>query len=389
MITDAKIRALKPLTSRYTVTFERGLALEVMPSGTKTWKIRVKNRRVKIGTFPEMKLAAARELGARQGLLLKVEGVFAVKQALAAQAQRPPTVKEFGARYIEERLKKDRKNPRQMIRILEGTIYPLLGGQVMETVTGAQVRDLIFMRRDGGRPAAAAALRNLIKRLWDYAIVCDAARVNPAHAVPLKYITKSKSRRRVLTLAEIGKFLRALDASSKVSHRYKIALELLLLTMVRKSELRLATWQEFNFFSKEWEIPAEHSKTSRPHIVYLSALAERRAAELYSLASEKHNVEACILPAQGGVLAPISEVTLNAALARVKFGIPHFTIHDLRRTAATHLAEAGWPSDVIEKALNHTLKGIRGVYNRAEFATQRREMLEAWAQMVDEARRSR
>jgi integrase len=82
----------------------------------------------------------------------------------------------------------------------------------------------------------------------------------------------------------------------------------------------------------------------------------------------------------------MSASTLNAAMTRIKWGMPHFTIHDLRRTAATLLSEAGYAPDVIEKALNHTIKGVRGVYNRAEYADQRREMLQAWADMVDEWR---
>ena len=64
--------------------------------------------------------------------------------------------------------------------------------------------------------------------------------------------------------------------------------------------------------------------------------------------------------------------------------IPAFTIHDLRRTASTLLHENGWPSDVVEKALNHTIGGVRGVYNRAEYAPQRREMLQFWADTIEQ-----
>ncbi len=72
------------------------------------------------------------------------------------------------------------------------------------------------------------------------------------------------------------------------------------------------------------------------------------------------------------------------ALEGVNFPIPPFTIHDLRRTGSTILHERGFSSDVVEKALNHTIGGVRGVYNRAEYAEQRREMLQSWADYVDE-----
>jgi integrase len=76
--------------------------------------------------------------------------------------------------------------------------------------------------------------------------------------------------------------------------------------------------------------------------------------------------------------------TLNRALGRIPVKIEHFTVHDLRRTAATNLAEKEWNADWIEKALNHKLKGVRGVYNRAQYAKQRAEMLQAWADRLDE-----
>ncbi len=101
----------------------------------------------------------------------------------------------------------------------------------------------------------------------------------------------------------------------------------------------------------EWQIPAEHSRTFKPHIVYLSRQAVARFKELQALAGQD---------------------------------IPAFTIHDLRRTASTLLHENRWPSDVVEKALNHTIGAVRGVYNRAEYEPQRREMLQFWADCIEQ-----
>ena len=82
---------------------------------------------------------------------------------------------------------------------------------------------------------------------------------------------------------------------------------------------------------------------------------------------------------------PFAHNAINTALKTALAGqpIPAFTIHDLRRTASTHLHENGWSSDVVEKALNHTRGGVRGVYNRAEYAPQRREMLQFWADLIE------
>ena len=103
--------------------------------------------------------------------------------------------------------------------------------------------------------------------------------------------------------------------------------------------------------------------------------------ELKPLASSS----AWVLPGRGTLAKPFASNALNQALKVSLQGqeIPAFTIHDLRRTASTLLHEQGWVSDVVEKALNHTIGGVRGVYNRAEYAEQRRKMLQAWADYID------
>ena len=90
-----------------------------------------------------------------------------------------------------------------------------------------------------------------------------------------------------------------------------------------------------------------------------------------------------VLPGRSGPRKPFAHNALNKALNGVNFPIDPFTVHDLRRTGSTWLHEAGFASDVIEKALNHTLGGVRGIYNRAEYSSQRSEMLQFWADYVD------
>ena len=110
--------------------------------------------------------------------------------------------------------------------------------------------------------------------------------------------------------------------------------------------------------------------------------------EIHALAGGTELVMSC----RGRLARPFAYNAINSALKVALAGqdIPAFTIQDLRRTASTHLHESGWPSDVVEKALNHTIGGVRGVYNRAEYESQRREMLQQWAdfvsRLIDDAR---
>ncbi len=89
-----------------------------------------------------------------------------------------------------------------------------------------------------------------------------------------------------------------------------------------------------------------------------------------------------VLPGRGSLTRPFAANALNQAMGAMSFPIPPFTIHDLRRTGSTILHEQGFSSDVVEKALNHTIGGVRGVYNRAEYADQRKVMLQSWADYI-------
>ena len=160
---------------------------------------------------------------------------------------------------------------------------------------------------------------------------------------------------------------------------HKLALHLLILCMVRKSELTEAKWEEIDLDKAEWTIPGERMKKDKPHLVSLSRQAVAMLEELKGLASGSE----WVFPSRGDLQSPIAKSTLNVAIRALEIDVRDFVIHDFRRTASTHLHEAGFNSDWIEKSLAHETKGIRGVYNRAQYADQRREMLQWWADFVD------
>lgn len=154
---------------------------------------------------------------------------------------------------------------------------------------------------------------------------------------------------------------------------------LLLLTMVRRNELLESTWEEFNLDDALWTIPGERTKNGKAHVVPLSRQA---VAALHEL-KETYGGIGLVLPGRTPGKG-LSTGALHEAMTRNgSFGIARFTPHDFRRTASTILHEQGWNTDVIEKALNRTMKGVRGVYNKAEYLDQRREMLQAWANYLD------
>ncbi|ELO83276.1 TPA: site-specific integrase [Salmonella enterica subsp. enterica serovar Enteritidis] len=159
--------------------------------------------------------------------------------------------------------------------------------------------------------------------------------------------------------------------------RQTLALHLLIICMVRKSDLIEATWSEVNFNSLEWRIPGERMKMD--NLLPLSKQALAMFEELKFLAGDSPYV----FPSRNDHRRPISKTTLNCAVRTLDLNVRDFVIHDFRRTANTLLHEQGYNSDWVEKCLAHKIGGVRGIYNRAEYLNQRREMLQSWADFVD------
>jgi len=375
-MTDAAIAKLKLRNKRYAIGIARGLQLVVYPTGRRSWIFRYRfggrSRSLRLGCFPSIKIDRARRLALKCGLMLAMDRD---PGEAVRSARRNITVRELGARWVAEVVDKARKDPKAVTRYLGREVYPKFGARTMASITPWETQKLIFAKRDAGKPEAAAALRHMLKRLFDYAKACGVVATNPVELTPLRYVTQHKSRQRFLSEQELPVFFERLRRMARTG----IALELMLLTLCRKSEMRLCRWEHINFEKAIWELPAELSKMKTAHIFYLS----RQAVALFRRLKEMGGRAEVVLPMKDSLTEPIGAAVLNKAIARVKWGIPHFTPHDLRRTASTHLNELGYNPDWIEKALNHTPLGVRGTYNRAQFGTERRRMLQEWADWLD------
>ena len=382
-LADAQIKALKPKATRYLVSDGRGLSLDILPSGKMSWLFRYRLKgayeKVTLGRYPDLTLKAAREQ--RDALAGQVAGgssPAAEKRLARVGLVTDPTVREFGERYYTEQVVRNWKDPRDVRRYLDNEIYPSLGDTKLKDVTVLEVQALVYRKRDNGRIASAMQLRRVIKQMFDYALEVQLVTMNPAAMVATRYIGKARKRTRVLTPNEIKLYLRTIYQSN-MRRQFKLALHILLLTLARKSELLRARWEHINYETGEWLVPEENAKTGKPHIVYMSTQVAAMFQELKRLAGESEFV----MPGRSSIRKPFAENALNKALEGLTFDMDPLTIHDLRRTGATLLTEKGFNRDVIEKALSHEAKGIRAVYILAEYADQRKKMLQWWADYVD------
>jgi integrase len=239
--------------------------------------------------------------------------------------------------------------------------------------------------KDRGAPATAIHVRDIVKQIFAFAILHGEKVPNPAEDVGPASIATFVPKDRVLSPTEVRIMLKQLEHVPTLP-TIRLGLRLILLTMVRKSELQEAVWDEVDFENALWSIPKERMKRSKPHNVYLSRQSVDIMIALKTCAGNSRYV----LPSRYDADAPMSRATFNrittAVVLRAKEqGLPlePFTVHDLRRTGSTLLNELGFNRDWIEKCLAHEEgKSSRGVYNKAEYEQQRRHMLQEWADVV-------
>lgn len=390
MLTDTKLKNLKPQDKLYKVSDRDGLYVAVLTSGTVSFRYdyRINGRRetLVIGQYGRdgISLAEAREeLIAAKKLLKAGQSPAAAKRDGIKKIRGAETFAVHTDSYMKHVILADSTRAMKQV-VIDRDILPVLGNKMMTEITTSMVRDLCdrIVER-GGRATAVQARRSSAAYTvmpMTVVMVCLILRLT----LNLR-LSPYLNHERTLTPEEIGLFFRTLDAIGAMG-TMKMALKLVLITMVRKGEFTNATWDEIDFKKWTWTIPSDRMKGSRAHVIYLPKQAQDILVGLQMCAGGSEY----LVPGRYNFRKPLSNAALNSLIDRtVKIinedgeHIQGFTVHDMRRTASTLLHEAGYPSDWIEKALAHEQKGVRAVYNKAEYARQRAYMLQQWADMID------
>jgi len=392
MLTDAALKFLKPKKKPYKVADRDGIYVVVSPAGSITFRLdyRINNRRetLTLGRYGRdgVSLLKARELGmearrrVREGVSPAIE-----KQRDKARIKAAKTFADFGRKWIEEGRMAD--STRAMRRaIYERDVEPAFKNRMLTEIEPGDVRALCQLVKDRGAPATAIHIRDQINLIFAFARLHGEKVENPAKDVSPSSIWSFTPRERALSPKEI-RLLYPLLEQVPTLPTIRLGMKLILLTLVRKSELQDATWDEVDFVNAIWSIPAARMKASRAHNIYLSTQALDIMIALKTCAGNSPY----LLPSRYEADQPMSRATFNrvtmsiAERAKAQ-GLPlaPFTVHDLRRTGSTLLNEIGFESDWIEKCLAHVdRRTSRRVYNVAEYAQQRRHMLQEWADMID------
>lgn len=392
MLTDFALKQLKPKEKIYKVADRDGMYVAVAPTGQLTFRLdyRLNGRRetLTIGSYgPDgLSLSKARErcIEARRAV---AEGRSPAheKQREKRRLAGSETFGALGKRWLKDSGMAE--STRAMRKaVFDRDIYSTWKNRRLTEITPDDLRALCNKVKDRGAPATAIHVRDIVKQIYAFAILHGEKVANPASEVAPASIATFVAKDRALSPAEIRIALAELEHVPTLP-TIRLGLRLILLTMVRKSELLDAVWDEVDFENAVWSIPKERMKRRKPHNVYLSRQSFDILIALKTCAGNSRYV----LPSRYDADAPMSRATFNrittAVVERAKTqGLPlePFTVHDLRRTGSTLLNELGFNRDWIEKCLAHEEgRGSRGVYNKAEYEAQRRHMLQEWADAVD------
>jgi integrase len=419
---DKYIKSLEPAEKEYWIREGQGFAIRVYPSGEKGWyfiyTFEGRKRFMKLGSYdpkfevvsPDGKtkvgsLAYHRQKcsDARNKLSSGIDPLTEREQAKEERFN-APTVSEFVKDYVEKHAMKFKRSWREDERILSKEVVPLMGKRKVADVVKSDILRLLESILDRGSPGSANNSFQVIRKMFNFAVERDVIPFSPCNG--LKLPAPKKSRDRVLSESEIKTFWDNLP-NCAISEELKNALMLILITSQRPGEVVGIHTNEID--GDWWTVPAERAKNGKSHRVPLSPLAKqiiqqatahvKTAKKMPSKAKysgfifpcphirkiESISRHALSVATRRNLALPVTDESGNPVLGsdgeqliENRFGVDHFTPHDLRRTAATFMAKAGEMDEVIDAVLNHAKQGVIKVYNQYRYDKEKQMALKAW-----------
>ncbi|MBN3789316.1 integrase arm-type DNA-binding domain-containing protein [Burkholderia sp. Ac-20353] len=396
-LTDTTIRNTKPAEKPVKLFDGGGLFLLVTPVGQRYWRLKYrvsgKEKLLALGVYPEMTLAVARRKRdeAREKLAAGIDPGEAKKAEkrtarLNAENSLEAIAREWHAKYAPTW---SESHAARILRRLEVDAFPWLGGKPIADLAPPDVLDALHRVEKRGALETAHRLRANISQVCRYAVATGRAQrdvtadlrgaLPPVQQEHMAAITEPK---------RVAELLRAIDGYQG-TFPVLCALRLAPLLFQRPGELRAAEWTEFDLDTGIWEIPSERMKRTKQgkasggaHIVPLPSQAVAILRELHTLTGNSR----FLFPSVRTKDRPMSDNTVNSALRRLGYDGDTMTGHGFRAMARTILDEVhGVPVAIVEAQLAHAVKDPLGrAYNRTAHLAQRREMMQKWADYLDE-----
>jgi integrase len=390
-LTDTRIRNAKPTSKPFKLSDGGGMYLLVKPDGARYWRLDYrfagKRRTLALGIYPIVSLSTARSRrdDARASLAKDIDPSLAKKaNKRIAKLAGENTFEVVAREWLDNQ--RNELVPQYRARLqarLGADIFPQIGSRPIANIDAPELLEVLRKVERRGVLETARRLRQVCGQVFRYAIVTGRAKGDPS--ADLRGALKAPSRPRghkAMPLDEVSTFMHALGAYDG-DPRTHLALRLMVLTFARTQELRAARWSEFENLEGNdplWRIPSERMKLKREHLVPLAPQALEVLRELRGLLGS--DASPFLFPS-GSRDGCMSNNTMLYALYRMGYH-GRATVHGFRAMASTALNEMGFRPDVIERQLAHQEKNaVRAAYNRAEYLSERRAMMNHWADYVD------
>lgn len=350
MLTDIACKNAKPKAKPYKLSDSGGLYLEVMPSGSRCWRLKYrilyqeqrKEKRLSLGIYPQVSLKDARKKRDDAKELL-VDGIDPSREKQRIKQDKAKEQELTFARVAEDWYQGQQKqwkpqHAEKTWRRIEMHVFPTVGNIPVSELTARDVIRCIKRIEDAGAADIAKRAFQNIKRILDYAVLHDLTDRNVTYAIRTQDILSSPKVRHNphLEAHELPDFFKSL-AAYEGERQTVLALKLMFLVFVRHNELLHARWDEFHLDTAEWRIPAERMKMSKPHVVPLSKQALAILEELREL---NHPFE-LVFPQKRNPRKPMSNGGMTTALHAMGYK-GKLTVHGIRGTASTILNENGF-----------------------------------------------
>ena len=397
MAKDLTVKALenlKPGTTRREVPdgHTRGLFFVLQPSGAASWALRYRfagrPKKLTLGPYPAIDIKTARQRAAEAiQAVARGDDPGEAKQAAKAEARKAAEPQDKGfiesvtAQFIQRYAARNTKEKtcRETERILHREVLGAWRGRELASITRAEVHELLDGIVDRGATVQANRVLAALRRMCGWAVERGIIAASPCAGVRAPALEQNRDR--VLSDEEIVKLWAALD---KIGWPFGPGAKLLLLTGARREEVTSMTWSEIDLEARTWTIPKERAKNGVAHEVPLSDQAVQILKALPAVAHLK-GAPAFVFTTTGKT-AVSGWSRAKTQIDRELPAVPAWTLHDLRRTAASGMAGLGIAPHVVEAVLNHksgSIKGVAAVYNRYNYKDEKRGALAAWGRKVE------
>lgn len=410
-LTDMAIRTAKPKEKPYKLFDGGGLFLLVTPlkksgapkgGGGKWWRFKYrfggKEKLLSFGTYPEVPLLLARERRDTARRLV-AQGIDpgeerkAVKVVESGAGSFEAVAREWHTKFAN--VEWSEVHSKNILSRLEKNVFPWIGDRPVGEITAPEIIKMFRVVESRGHLETLHRTLANCGEVFRYAIYTNRGTIDPTYKMGEAFPKPIKRHFSAMTdPADVAPLLRAIDEYHG-SFVVKCALMLAPLVFLRPKELRLAEWSEFDLDQAEWVIPIGRMKRTRrdkeahPKVVHIVPLA-RQAVEILRDLQRLTGTGQLLFPSMRGKGRPISDATLTNALRRMGYNKDEMHVHGFRAMARTMIRqELKLDAEWIERQLSHAVKGpLGGAYDRTTHLPERRKMMQAWADYLDQIKTS-